>query len=37
MKKIMTIILLTLIANYAMGQVDFSKKTDRFCLNSTLR
>ena len=36
MKKIMTIILLTLIANYTMGQVDYNKKTDRFCLNSTL-
>ena len=37
MKKIMTIILLTLIANHAMGQVDYSKKTDRFGLSSTLR
>ena len=37
MKKIMTIILLTLIASHALGQVDFSKKTDRFCLSSTLR
>ena len=33
----MTIILLTLIANHAMGQVDYSKKTDRFSLSSTLR
>ena len=32
-----TIILLTLIATHAMGQVDYNKKTDRFCLNSTLR
>ena len=37
MKKMITIILLTLIATYAMGQVDYNKKTDRFCLNSTLR
>ena len=37
MKKMITIILLTLIASYAMGQVDYNKKTDRFCLNSTLR
>ncbi len=37
MKKMITIILLTLIATHAMGQVDYNKKTDRFCLNSTLR
>ena len=28
---------MALIASYAMGQVDYNKKTDRFCLNSTLR
>ena len=37
MKKHIIIIAMALIATYAMGQVDYNKKTDRFCLNSTLR
>ena len=37
MKKHIIIIAMALISSYAMGQVDYNKKTDRFCLNSTLR